>query len=546
MNKQQDLAEYVDRLYSAAVKKTGDTHAAEDIVQETFLAALKALSRGKEPENLWRWLLRILSNKYADWLRDKYNKPCISFEDYPFDISDEGDMDDDTAEKLEVIRRELGYLGRIHREVMTRFYMRDDPIKKIASDLGVSEGTVKSRLNTGRQYVKKGAKHMENYAKQSYEPDTLWISCSGDTGLDDEPFSLVGREDKLAQNILLLAYPKPVTEVELAKSLGVPAPFVEPIVGKLIDGELMRRTDGGKVYTDFIIYTDRDRKATMKKQLETANKHFDRFWNTAANALAELRKKEYYKRQPEEARAKLELHFCAKLLANATLTVRDEVTGHMPYSEYPYRKNGGRWFAMGQHYPADHDPKSIEVFRKYGIDGEVSCTVKNFRDTKSLALRIYSTHLGRFPSQYSLKAYKEYAKWLYELYTNVPEEGSAVGNSMLGTAGELIDSGILKKEGTLKVNIPVLTTVEFGDYCALYSRYVEILASEIRDVLLPAFEGGYVNLPPHLTSVPKWQQYIFCGHCVPMAVIHKAREKGIFLAGAEYPLPATILIYEKA
>ena len=98
--------EYVDRLYHAALEKTGDSYIAEDIAQETFLAALSALSKGKKPDHIWSWLYSILSNKYCDWLRRKYNKPQISFDDYPFEIPDEA-LDDDSEEKLENIRREL-------------------------------------------------------------------------------------------------------------------------------------------------------------------------------------------------------------------------------------------------------------------------------------------------------------------------------------------------------------------------------------------------------------------------------------------------------
>ena len=123
-----DLSRYADRLYLAAVRKTRDSVAAEDIAQETFLAALVQLSRGKRPENVWAWLLAILSNKYCDWLREKYNRPQISFEEYPFEIAGESveeDENDDSEEKLEAIRRELGRLAEIHREVMIRYYMHN-------------------------------------------------------------------------------------------------------------------------------------------------------------------------------------------------------------------------------------------------------------------------------------------------------------------------------------------------------------------------------------------------------------------------------------
>ena len=50
---------------------------------------------------------------------------------------------------------------------------------------------------------------------------------------------------------------------------------------------------------------------------------------------------------------------------------------------------------------------------------------------------------------------------------------------------------------------------------------------------------------PHLKTVPKWQQYLLCGDSVPMAVILKAKEKGLFLEGVDYPVPAAVLLCEK-
>ena len=61
-----------------------------------------------------------MSNKYCDWLRNKYNKPQISFDNYPFETPDDT-LDDDSEEKFANIRRELGYLAKTHREVMVRF-----------------------------------------------------------------------------------------------------------------------------------------------------------------------------------------------------------------------------------------------------------------------------------------------------------------------------------------------------------------------------------------------------------------------------------------
>lgn len=383
---------------------------------------------------------------------------------------------------------------------------------------------------------------MENYTKQSYEPDTLNIACSGGEGLHNEPFSLVPDSDKLAQNVLILAYPKPLTETELAKALGVPAAFIEPVVEKLVNGELMKRTEGGKVYTDFIIYTEKDRKATFRKQLSVVEEHFQLFWEETEQALSELREKPWYLRQTEHARTKLELHFCVRLLMGAYMTVRDEMTGHMPYSEYPYRKDGGRWIAMGLQYRAGYREEDDTEFWKYAVNGEAGYTERNFRDTKSLEIRDYGTSLGDY--LYNLHA-SYYVKWFYELWEKVPAEESAVSTQILQDADYLIENGFLWRGDTLELDIPVLDRKEYQEECSMVWSYEKKAAARIREILLPVIENGCVNYPSHLKSIPKWQQYMYCGDSVPMAVILKAKEKGLFLNGVDYPVPASILVYEK-
>ncbi len=533
------LTEYVDRLYALAVSKAHDSFAAEDIAQESLLAAFEALSRGITPDALWPWLAKILSNKYCDYLRAKYNRPHISLDSYNADISADDSIFTgcEYMEQLELVKRELGFLAKTHREVMVRFYIHGESVSQIASELGLPVGTVKSRLNTGRQHIRKGVDKMENYTKQSYEPDILHISASGEMGINNEPFSLVPPSDRLTQNILILAYDKPVSESDIAKALGVPAAFVEPVVEKMINGELMKRTGGGKVYTDFIIYTEKDRKATLNGQLKTAEEHFDVFWGETGRALEQLRGKEYYKRQPPHAKAKLELHFCVKLLMNAHIAVRNEITGKMSYSDYPYRKDGGRWFAMGQLYEAGSELNAPAV--NYSVSGEASCELRNFRDTKNIWLKNYGTGLGDFPHSY-FKA--EYLKWLYEIHAGVAWENSSAAGYVVESADSLIKSGILDKNGAVGLDIPVLSYDEYSDECSLCGEYTKLLSQNIRAVMLPLFEHGYVKLPQHLNSVPKWQQYMYCGDSVPMAVICKAKENRLFLDGCNYPLPAAIIV----
>ena len=109
MNSYEELTKYVGRLYDAAYRKTCDALQAEELTQETLLAAVQTLSRGFVPDRLWSWLLTVLSNKHNDRLREKYNRSYIYIADYPLELADESAemLETEDAERLELIRREL-------------------------------------------------------------------------------------------------------------------------------------------------------------------------------------------------------------------------------------------------------------------------------------------------------------------------------------------------------------------------------------------------------------------------------------------------------
>ena len=157
-----------------------------------------------------------------------------------------------------------------------RYYMHGESIKQISKSLGIPENTVKSRLDTGRKHMRKEF-DMENYTKQSYEPETLRLSFSGKMGMNGEPLSVVGNR-KIEMNLLILAYEKPVTVPELAKAIGISSAYIEPIVDALVDGELMKRVSD-RVYTDFIIFTRKDRTANIALEKSIADKHYKEIWS---------------------------------------------------------------------------------------------------------------------------------------------------------------------------------------------------------------------------------------------------------------------------
>lgn len=71
---EQWLVSYGDDLFSWAYHKTNDREAAEDLVQETFLAAVKSLSNFKSQSQPKTWLFSILKNKIMDYHRKKFRE----------------------------------------------------------------------------------------------------------------------------------------------------------------------------------------------------------------------------------------------------------------------------------------------------------------------------------------------------------------------------------------------------------------------------------------------------------------------------------------
>lgn len=547
----KNLTEYADFLLNTALYKCGNIADAQDLVQDTLLAALAAMS--KKPLNDPKaWLTTVLNRKYYDLLRRKYNKPTVSF-DVTEDIPDSSEIYDavEKSAEAEEIRRCLAYLTKLYREVMVRYYMHGEKVRDIAASLGISENTVKSRLDAGRKRIGKEFA-MENYTKQSYEPEELWISCSGQSSLNGEPFSLVG-DNKISMNLLILAYEKPVTVTELAKAIGIATAYIEPVIDKLVSGELMKRT-GDKVYTDFIIYNPDDRTVNFTIEKQLADKIYRDVWAVMDKGLEELHGCDFYKRQTQSQQVKLDSFFAVRTLQHAVLTVRNEPCGgFMPFDEYPDRPNGGKWFAMGSRYSANYDYSSPEhEYGKYYISGEacsshiVNCDgyeqIKNFE----LTLCEYNTLLGgtQIGMRNRLKRRMtdtEIGQMLYAIHSGKEEQLPIISSACFENFDNFIERRYLAKDGEKVVcAVPVITDKERHALYDLSEKYDNILAEKFHDDWLKLMVNP-VKLPPHLKSVPEFQRYMYCCSTVSMRIVKNALDNGLFPKCADYPAPAVLI-----
>jgi RNA polymerase sigma-70 factor (ECF subfamily) len=143
-------------LINLAYRFCHDRGRAEDMAQEAFLRAYRALSQWRKDAVFSTWLFALATNLYRSELRRiPARTVSVSLEDItePVDTraSDGGleDRDRDLA-----VRRAVLALPAKYREALILFYFHDMDVTTAAQSLGLPEGTVKARLFRGREILR--------------------------------------------------------------------------------------------------------------------------------------------------------------------------------------------------------------------------------------------------------------------------------------------------------------------------------------------------------------------------------------------------------
>ncbi len=157
------VRKYQKSVHALAWRKIRDFHIAEDIAQETFLKAYQKLSTLKEPQSFASWLYVIAANHCSTWHRKKRlwtqsleNTSSAALERTTYSgylIAENERVAMET--KREVVKKLLAKLQESERTVITLYYLGEMNYEEISRFLGVSVGTVKTRIYRARQRLKK-------------------------------------------------------------------------------------------------------------------------------------------------------------------------------------------------------------------------------------------------------------------------------------------------------------------------------------------------------------------------------------------------------
>lgn len=146
---------YQTPAYRLAARMCGPD-SAEDVTQEAFLAAWRALPEFRGDCRFSTWLYRLVSNAAIDFLRrEKKHRDTGDVDD--LELPDGGPSPQEQAERSDTrdaVRRALDRLSPEHRQVLLLRFMQELDYGEIARALNVSEGTVKSRINRAKSKLR--------------------------------------------------------------------------------------------------------------------------------------------------------------------------------------------------------------------------------------------------------------------------------------------------------------------------------------------------------------------------------------------------------
>ena len=536
------LQSYIEPLFAIAVRKCEHITDAEDLVQETILAALTYLSEGKTIEFPEAWLKTVLERKYCDLMRRKYRQSAAQLTDLA-DAEAAGDLVSNLIRREEevCVRREVALLSKTYRDIVARYYFYGKSVKEIAEKTGIPEGTVKSRLDVGRRLLMKGITRMDGYSEHSFMPRHLSLNISGVAGKYDAPRCLVPRDDLLAQNLLILAYEKPITVSDLSRALGVAAAYVEPVVNRLVNGELMQRMGDGKVYTDFVIYHAGDHSKYIDEQELFAREHADAFCIPAQKALEKLRQTPFYSLRLERF----------LLIAIAEGAVWQSMDGCRVQAVFPDRKDGGKWvaFATLVHPDETADEKLLHASR-YTLYGRRDTVIERYLDGKNLLMCNFETMLYPEPKFSGLdfrtvrECEEQMLRLFYVVAKNIDPLSVGVDPRMMAAIPLLTKRGFLAEEdGRPKLCIPHLTRSEFTEFCAIFHTAKTEVARALSAPMAAFLRDHRKKIPSHLKSVPE-QKLTMPYEPQPMMFVAEAIRRGLHPQDLGEPCPETIVVFD--
>ncbi len=156
---------YMKKAYSIAYQFVGNSEDAKDISQDVFVKIYQSIDRFKQGHKFFSWFYRILVNHCIN-VRKKISVSPFATEDLSRYSNPTDDSVEVTINKRELkdnVHKAIAKLPLKQRKVLILCEIEGFSQQKVSDIMGISEGTVRSRLFYAR---KKLQKHLIKYVRQ--------------------------------------------------------------------------------------------------------------------------------------------------------------------------------------------------------------------------------------------------------------------------------------------------------------------------------------------------------------------------------------------
>jgi RNA polymerase sigma-70 factor, ECF subfamily len=155
---------YQERIYATVYHMTSNHEDANDLTQETFIKAFRALKSFKGDSSFYTWIYRIAVNKTINFLKQRKNRVQLSLNDLDFNAEHDPDLvalisdknprrDLNLSELQEKLNGAMQKLSEHHRMVVTLHDVQGLSHEEIGKIMDCNIGTVRSRLFYARQQM---------------------------------------------------------------------------------------------------------------------------------------------------------------------------------------------------------------------------------------------------------------------------------------------------------------------------------------------------------------------------------------------------------
>jgi RNA polymerase sigma-70 factor, ECF subfamily len=160
---EREAVPHMDSLYNFALKMTGDSDDASDLIQETYLKAFRFFDKFEKGTNCKAWLFRIMKNTYINTYRKSAKEPDkVDYEDVEnfyenikASNTDSAHLEKDIYDNLldDELSAAITSLPEDFRTVVILADIEGYTYEEIADFIDVPVGTVRSRLHRARKML---------------------------------------------------------------------------------------------------------------------------------------------------------------------------------------------------------------------------------------------------------------------------------------------------------------------------------------------------------------------------------------------------------